>query len=345
MNQILIEDCERIISQVNLSPLFGKKILFTGSNGLFGRYFTYLVYLLNKEKKAKITLYCVSLHGANKNIKELARLDSSIIPLKKDLSKAFTFSRPVNYIFHAACYGQPKKFIDSPKETIDLNVSATWRLLEIAKKNKARFLFFSSAEVYGDIPKDKIPVSESYAGNSDTTGVRAIYGESKRLGETVCSIFRRDYNLPVYIARISHTYGPGVSHNDTRVLGDILKKAQSKKRIELLDDGSAVKTFGYIGDLIPMLLTITLYGKDLIYNVGGIDTVSIKELATQVGNYFDVPVYIPKKVRKVKHIGNDPLLVKLNFKKYQKEFGKVRFTPFSIGIQRMLQWNEIEFTH
>ncbi len=341
-NRIILEDCEFITKKINLETLKGKKILLTGSNGLFGRYFSYLVYYLNKERKFNCTLYCISLHGPNKDIRRLQRLDKCIIPIKKDLSKAFTWEHSVDYILHAAGYGQPKKFIEHSLETIKLNVNATWQLLEIAKKNSAIFLFFSSAEVYGNIPQSMIPVPETYNGNSSTTGVRAIYAESKRLGETVCSIFRRDFNFPVYIARISHTYGPGISKHDTRVLGDILRKAMDKKIIDLLDDGSSIKTFGYIADMVLMLTTIFLHGKDMIYNVGGTDTVSIYELATKVGAFFKAPVVLPTEKQTIRHIGNDPAIVKLNLTKYRREFGAISFTSFNKGLQRMLDWNKIE---
>ena len=342
MNKIIEQDCLNILKQIDISPFKNSSILLTGSNGLLGQYIVHLIYLANKNLDLNCKLYCISLHEPNKNINLLLD-DHKIIPLQRDLSKPFSFSYKCNYIFHAAGYAQPSKFIQNPFSTIRLNVAATERLLNLAKENKAKFLFFSSAEVYGEIPKELIPVPEIYNGNCPTTSIRAIYGESKRLGETICSIYRREYNIQAYIARISHVYGPGISINDERVLGNFIRKALKEKKIELLDQGKSIKTFGYVADTIKMLMLIISKGKDMIYNVGGIDSVSIQELAEKVGKYCRVPVILPKEKSKLKHIGNDPPVVKLDLSKFKKEFGSFSFTPFSVGLTRTIEWNKEEF--
>ncbi len=342
MNKIIKDDCLNILNNVDLNPLKNSSILLTGSNGLLGQYLVHLIYLANKNNKLNCKIYCASLHGPNRNIKRLLT-DKKIIPIRIDLSKPFSISHKIDYIFHAACYAQPSKFIRDPFSTVRLNVNATERLLELAKKNKARFLFFSSAEIYGEIPKKLIPVPETYNGNCSTTSVRAIYGESKRLGETICSIYRRNYNVKAYIARLSHVYGPGISIKDERVLGDFIRKALIEKKIKLLDEGKAIKTFGYVADVIRMIMLVILKGKDMIYNIGGIDSISIRELAEEVGRYCHVPVIAPKKKSKLKYIGNDPAFVKLDLSKFKKEFTSFSFTPFSVGIARNIQWNKEEF--
>ncbi|MBI4004590.1 NAD-dependent epimerase/dehydratase family protein, partial [Candidatus Roizmanbacteria bacterium] len=299
----------------------------------------YTIYQLNKLKKLNCTLFCVSLHGPNKDISLLSQQDSHIKPIQMDLSKNFKFNQPVDFIMHAACYAQPQKFIENSLATIELNITSTRKLLELAKKYHARFMFFSSAEVYGDIPKDLIPVPETYNGNASTTTPRAVYGESKRLAETLCSIYRRDYNLQAYAVRISHVYGPGISKSDKRVLGDFIRKAMDESKIALMDRGTAIKTFGYVADIIVMLFTILLHGKDLIYNVGGIDSVSIRQLADAVAAYYNIPVIVPEKPAKLLHIGTDPAIVKLDLTKYTKEFNPVAFISLEEGIRRMIDWN------
>ena len=201
-------------------------------------------------------------------------------------------------------------------------------------------MFFSSAETYGDIPVGLVPVPETYNGNISTSGIRSIYGESKRLGETICSMFRRDEGVEAYVVRISHVYGPGISTKDKRVLGEFIKRALEDKKITLMDSGAAVKTWGYIADVVAMLLNIILYGKDLVYNIGGVDSVSIKELAEEVGRQTGAEVVIPKSNVDKQHIATDPQIVKLDLSKYSKEFGRSNFTEFSEGIGRTLAWNK-----
>jgi len=342
MNRIIESDCLDVLNSLDISPFKNSSILLTGSNGLLGQYLVHLIFLANKNNKLNCKIYCASLHEPNRSIKRLLA-DKKIIPIKLDLSKPFTIPFKIDYIFHAACYAQPSKFINDPLSTVRLNVNATAILLELAKKNKARLIFFSSAEIYGEIPRELIPVPESYNGNCSTTSVRGIYGESKRLGETLCAAYRRNYDVQTYIARISHVYGPGISVKDERVLGDFIRKALIEKKIRLLDEGGAIKTFGYIADVIGMIMCVMLKGKDMIYNIGGVDSISIRELAEEVGRYCHVPVIVPKKKSNLKHIGNDPTFVKLDLSKFKKEFHSFSFTPFSVGIARNIEWNREEF--
>ena len=169
--------------------------------------------------------------------------------------------------------------------------------------------------------------------------MRSIYGESKRLGETICSIYRRDERVTALVARISHAYGPGISTVDKRVLGEFIHKAFKDKKIKLQDQGTAIKTWGYIGDIVTMILNILIYGTGSIYNVGGIDSVSIKDLAEEIGRQTGSQVVIPKTNKKHQYIATDPQIVKLDLTKYCMEFGRPKFTKFPEGIRRTLEWN------
>ncbi len=339
MNSTITHDIEQIVDRLDLSPLKGKSVLLTGSNGFLGRYIAMVVSMLNQKYDYGTTLYCWSLHAPNDDIKNLAKNDPNIIPQSVNLSKPITFTKEVDFILHAAGYAQPKKFIENIFETIELNIHATHSLLEIAKKNNARFLFFSSAEVYGDIPKNLISVSEKYNGCIDTSNIRSMYAESKRLGETICSMYRQNEDVNAFVARISHVYGPGISTTDKRVIGECIRKAFEEKVITLEDQGTAIKTWGYIADIIQMILNILTHGTELIYNVGGIDTMSIKELAEEIGRQTNADVVTPQSNGKKDNSIHDPQFVKLNITKYSKEFGDPTFISFSEGIRRTIEWN------
>jgi len=339
MNAIIDQDAKEILARIDLSPLKNKRVLLTGANGLFGRYIASTISVANRDQGLNCKLSCLSLHGATAEMHDLLR-DKRIVFLRKDLSSSFHIRGAFDYVFHAACYGQPAKFIGNPFSTLALNVEATKTLLEYCRKWKARFIFFSSAEVYGDIPKAFNPVSESYNGNCDTRGLRAIYGESKRMGETICSVFEREFGVSSIILRISHTYGPGISIHDARVLGNFLRKALVQRKIELLDQGKSVKTYGYIGDVTAMIFFAALQGAHPVYNVGGKDTMTIRSLATHVGKICNVPVRIPKKDKKSKYIGQDPGFLRPNLSRILKEMKSFTFTPFPVGLERTIQWNK-----
>ena len=75
-----------------------------------------------------------------------------------------------------------------------------------ARSNGARFLLASTSEVYGDPLVH--PQTESYFGNVDPIGPRAVYDEAKRFAETLTMTYHRLYGLRHRIVRIFNTYGP-----------------------------------------------------------------------------------------------------------------------------------------
>lgn len=342
MNNIIEEDCKNIEEHINLSKLKDKKLLITGATGFLGSYIASVVSWTNQQKNLGCTIDCVGFRRPHGIFSDLLP-DSRIHYIQKDLSKPFQIKRPYDFIIHAAGYAQPAKFLENPFETVTVNVFATHNLLEVARRSGARFLFFSSAEVYGEIPQEEVPAKETFKGNCSTLTPRSIYSESKRLGEAICAQYRRDFRVDARIIRISHVYGPGLSQNDTRVLSVFIQKALREKKIELLDVGSAVKTYGYVADVVMMIFYVLLHGSDYVYNIGGKDTLSILDLAKKIGLYLHVPVAVPVKNSGLKHIGKDPQFVKIDLTKICSEMKKFSFTPFDEGLGKTIEWSKSEF--
>lgn len=343
MNSIIEEDCKNITAHSRLSQLKNKKLLITGATGFLGSYITSVISWANKHADLGCTMDCVGLGTPHGIFSDLLP-DRNISYIRKDLSKPFRIKKRYDYIIHAAGYAQPAKFLKNPFKTVAINVFATRELLELARRTKARFLFFSSAEIYGEIPQKKLPVKETYNGNCSTQTPRAIYAESKRLGETLCLAYRRDFGVDAKIIRISHVYGPCLSRSDTRVLSDFIQKALHENKIQLLDEGRAVKTYGYIADVMIMIFHVLLHAPDYIYNIGGKDTLSILDLAKKIGSYCNVPVAAPAKNSTLKHIGKDPQFVKLDLTKIRSEMKGFTFTPFFRGLRNTIEWSKSEIT-
>ncbi len=338
IDDIIQDDCLDILERIDLRPFRNKKVLLTGANGLLGSYLTTLIFIANQKKNLNCQLTCVSLHGPNKIVKNLLR-DKKIKFSKIDLAKDFDLGQSkFNFIFHAAGYGQPAKFVKDPFSTININVHATSKLLEVTKRSRGRFIFFSSAEIYGNIPKELGAVKEEFEGSISISNPRSVYGESKRMGEVLTLAFRREYGVDAKIVRISHVYGPGGSTNDSRVLFEFIKKGLTKDKIALLDRGEAVKTYGYISDVISMIVYVALNSKDTVYNIGGRDSLSILELARVIGNVCQVPVLVPKRSVRLAYISKDSRYVKLDLTRILKEMKRFKFTSFEKGLARTIDW-------
>jgi dTDP-glucose 4,6-dehydratase/UDP-glucuronate decarboxylase len=155
-----------------------------------------------------------------------------------------------DFVIHAASIASPIYYRMHPIETMDANVIGLRHILDrcVEHENVRSLLFFSTSEIYGNPDINNIPTDENYKGSVSCTGPRACYDESKRYGETLCANFNRVYELPVKVARPFNNYGPGLKISDRRVLPDFFRDVLGGKKIVLLSDGSATRTFCYITD-------------------------------------------------------------------------------------------------
>lgn len=332
---------QEILARVDVQSAKGKKILVTGANGFLGQYIVGALSLANREMGLGCKIDAIGLNNPKPVLAYILSHDKNISYHRIDLSKDFQLSG-YDFIFHAAGYGQPAKFIHDPYSTIAINIDATRKLIQGSPK--ATFVFFSSGEIYGDIPKKLIPVDENYNGNCPLLLPRSVYAEAKRLGEALCAMHARDFGTKIKIVRISLTYGPGLSLSDTRVMSDFIKKAIEEKEIKLLDSGKAIKSYGYITDTVSMILFVAFQGKDMIYNVGGKSTISILDLAKKISKYCKVKYQIPPNVSPLAHIGKDPKIIKLSLNKVTHEMKKIKFTPFNEGLARTIEWTKDQIT-
>src|SRR5581483_5720457 len=199
---IIEQDCSGILKNFSAFSLRNKRVLVTGASGFLGQYIVGALRAANQKYKLNCKITCVGLRGPSEVLEEF--LDKNISFKKIDLSKPFRIDGKFDYIFHAAGYGQPSKFVSDPFSTVAVNIDATRTLLEIAERSRGTFIFFSSAEVYGEMPQGIDSFKETYPGIPDVFGPRGVYQQSKRLGESLCLAFERLHKTRIRIVRISH---------------------------------------------------------------------------------------------------------------------------------------------
>ncbi|XP_003391988.3 PREDICTED: UDP-glucuronic acid decarboxylase 1-like, partial [Amphimedon queenslandica] len=103
----------------------------------------------------------------------------------------------------------------NPVKTIKSNTIGTINVLGLAKRVKARVLFASTSEIYGD--PEEHPQKETYWGHVNTIGPRACYDESKRVAETLMYAYSKRDHIDVRVARIFNTYGPRMHMYDGKI--------------------------------------------------------------------------------------------------------------------------------
>lgn len=336
MYSIIKEDAACVVSSVDLTPLSGKNILILGSNGLIGTHLVNVLHLAMESRLiSDVNVFCISKSAPNGMMGEIAN-NSHFEFITSDLTQTIGFpEEDFGYIVHGATYAQPKRFVRDKLSTIRLNTNVVDRVLQFySYRQKFNFLFLSSSEIYGNPSPQYIPTPESYCGNCATTGSRAVYSESKRLGETICDAYR-DMGHNVKIARMSSVYGAGMPINDKRVIGEFINQARCKGSISMADGGNNIRTFCYVSDCVTMLFEILLYGKSFIYNVGGIEKTTIRELAGMICEITQSELILSEGSGN-QVIENTPDIVQLDISKYKHEFGNPGFIPLTVGLRRTI---------
>lgn len=328
--QEFIQEYYSRITIHNFPQLKDKTILITGASGLIGS--NLIAYLDFLSRKERLNLKIIAIHRSS--LEKWMPQSAKISYIQQDLTankllKNFKF----DYLIHCATYAQPKKFLEYPKETVKLNIDVLFDLLEQSEKNRATFLYLSSAEIYGEVDKIHIPINEAYFGNVNTLTERAIYTESKRLAETICYLFSKKNKIK--IARALIAYGPGVKYDDKRVISEFIKKAQEEREIIMMDEGLTKRTFCFITDMIEMLLNIMLSGKEITYNVCGKDTITIRSLAKLIAQITQARFNYKFKARRLK---GTPLILTLDNNRYLSEFRKKSFVSLNEGLVITSEW-------
>lgn len=167
-----------------------------------------------------------------------------------------------------------------PIEAATVNSIGTKNLLDLAKEKRAKFLFASSSEAYGD-PKEH-PQKESYWGNVNPIGVRSGYDEGKRFGESLCMAYQREAMVDVRIARIFNTYGPNSQPTDSRVIPSFVTKALRNHPLTVHGNGQQTRSLCFVFDMVEGLIKLMESSETGPINLGNPDEMKIIDMAKKV---------------------------------------------------------------
>jgi len=274
-DSIVESDLDYIIENIKdeVSILEGKTVLMSGGSGFLGSYFTKIFERLNKKVLAKpcrvISIDNYITGSPEKNF--LGDItDNNIEFVYHDIRLPMFIDDNIDFIIHAAGLASPFYYQKYPLETIEAAVTGAKNLLEMARSRKIEsFLFFSSSEIYGNPDPRFVPTPETYEGIVSSVGPRACYDESKRLTETICTIYNQKFGIPIKIVRPFNVYGPGMKVDDYRVIPTFLSRGLAGEDLPVHGSGVQTRTFCYVSDAMIGFFKVLLSGKPSeAYNIG-----------------------------------------------------------------------------
>jgi len=186
----------------------------------------------------------------------------------------------IDRIYHLASPASPPAYQRWPLETLRVNSEGTRRLLELAERHEARFLFASTSEIYGDPLVH--PQYEGYHGNVSTVGPRSMYDEAKRYGEAYTIAAREALGVDVRIVRIFNTYGPRMDPADGRVVSNFIVQSLRGEPLTIYGDGSQTRSFQYVDDLVEGMIRLmeSSFGEPV--NIGNPTELTVLQFATLI---------------------------------------------------------------
>lgn len=288
MNKIQQEDIRTFAESFVLSDsLAGARFMITGATGLIGSTLVHCLLALNKG--IEITCPVRNIEKAKSMYEEafdkVRFVECDLLAYLNGLCTDDCFQ----YIVHCASPTAGKYMTEHPVETYLLAIDSTKAILEYARKYKPKgVVYVSSLEYYGQNFDDSV-ITEDKLGYVDGTDPRSSYPLGKRAAEYLCATYAKEYGVNAMIARLTQTFGAGVSPDDNRVFAQFARNIIAGENIVLHTTGESAKPYCYTTDCISAILYILLKGEaGEAYNVANEGTyISIREMAEFLCSEFN----------------------------------------------------------
>ena len=255
------------------------------------------------------------------------------VALRNELAAGIR-TRRLDRIFHLASPASPDAYGSHPWETLSVNGLGTMSLIELALEHRARFLYSSTSEIYGD-PLEH-PQRETYFGNVDPIGERACYDEGKRFGEAAVSVAVRSRSLDGRIVRFFNCYGPRLSAADGRLIPSLYEALIEKRPLPIHGSGQQTRSMTYVDDAIELLVRVMEGPSSSALqpiNIGNDDERSVLEIAMA----FAAAAGIPFEVEMQPARPSDPQRRKPDLT-LARQYDWAPATPLHEGLRATLAW-------
>ncbi|MBC8471797.1 MAG: SDR family NAD(P)-dependent oxidoreductase [Planctomycetes bacterium] len=182
----------------------------------------------------------------------------------------------VEIIVHLAAKAGVRPSITEPLLYSDVNINGTMVLLEAANKHKVgKFIFASSSSVYGN--NEKVPFSE----DDNVDFPISPYAATKKACELICHTYHHLYGIDLTCLRFFTVYGP--RQRPDLAIHKFSKLIEQEKPIPVYGDGSMMRDFTYIDDIIDGIIAAMNQCKGFnIYNLGESQPITVNDLISAI---------------------------------------------------------------
>ena len=339
---LLDTDIDEILARLGATArgFSGARVLLAGGGGFLGRYFIEIFHRLNAQvldKPCRVTVLDNFKVGSKVSV---TAPGADITIHSADITSDRLPDDSFDWVIHAAGIASPYYYRAYPLETLEVATVGTKRLLELANTCRARFLYFSSSEIYGDPDPAHVPTLESYRGNVATLGPRACYDEGKRVGETYCHIFHGYHGVHTNIVRPFNVFGPGMQQEDYRVMPNFASQIVNGAPLRVYGSGGQTRTFCYIVDAMVGFLLAALRGvPGEAYNIGNPrPEISMGDLAARFKAVSPLPVTYQLTEYPDSYPADEPMRRCPNIEKAERQLDFVPAVDLDEGLKRFLTW-------
>ncbi len=322
---------------MDFSEFHGKNIIITGGLGFIGS--NLAIRLVELGSSLTLVDSLVPQYGGNlwniEPVKDQVRVNISDV---RDRYSMCHLVQGQDYLFNLAGQTSHIDSMEDPYTDLEINAHAQLSILEACRHNNPtiKIVFASTRQIYGR--PQYLPVDESHPIRPvDVNGINKMAGEDYHL------VYNNVYGIHSAILRLTNTYGPRMRIKDARqtFLGIWIRNLIEGNPIKVFGDGSQIRDFNYIDDVVDALLLTALSddANGKVYNLGAEDKMSLAETARLLTSFYNNENYqmVPfPENRKSIDIGD----YWADFGLIQRELGWTPRVPLAVGLRNTLEYFE-----
>ena len=340
LSDMIKEDCSRVFTDPDrLSSLRNESILITGGSGFMGSWLAEAITYLNDVHYfgIKLTLLARNMDAFTEKLPHLGKR-SDIRTISKDVCDLVDIPSETTLIIHAAGTPDNRDHLSNPLEVFHTITNGTVQVLEASTRlsKLKKFLNISSGWVYGSQPKDLALIPETYLGGPNSFAAASVYAEAKRMGETICSVYKGQFRLPVINLRPFAFIGPYQLIDKPWAINNFINDALNGDPIKILGDENTIRSYMYPSDMVNWILTALCFGKSgLVMNLGSSEGLPLRDVAEKISACVpnETTVVTQTLNRKSKHSIFVP-----DTSKARNELNLELTVPLDEAVQRTIEW-------